>query len=305
MTWGKTTDEDEAHEVFAEFLAAGGTLVDTADMYNDGASEEILGRVIAAGGHRDRVVLATKAVQRPGSARFFDASRGHLLRALDASLRRLGTDVIDLWQLHSWDWSTPLDETLTAVDAAVSAGKVRYVGVSNYCGWQLMQAGLLARHSFPGARIVSAQQEYSLLERGIEREVLGAAKQLGIGVLAWSPLARGVLTGKYRNSTPSKSRGADPDSAAWIAPYLEPACTGVVDAVCTAAEGLSVQPAQLALAWVRDRPGVSSVILGPRDRNQLRTLLAADELELPPAIDRALDDVSTPPMGYPERGMFQ
>jgi len=305
MTWGSTTDEDEAHGILGEFLDAGGTLVDTANVYGMGAAEEMLGRVLAAGGSRDRVVLATKAVQRPDPHRPRDASRLHLLRALDASLRRLGTDVIDLWQLHVWDWSTPIEETLSALDDAVAAGKVRYVGVSNYCGWQLMRAGLLARHGFPRARIVSAQQEYSLLERGIEREVVGAAAQLGIGVLAWSPLARGVLTGKYRNSTPSRSRGANPEFAAWVGPYLEPDFAGVVDAVCTAAEGLSAQPAQLALAWVRDRPGVASAIIGPRDRAQLRTLLASDELELPAAIGRALDDVSTPPMGYPERGMFQ
>jgi len=305
MSWGRATDEHEAREMLGLFLDAGGNLIDTADVYADGASERMIGQLLAECGRRDDVVLATKTVSRPGEDRRFDASRGHLLRSLDASLRRLRADVIDLWQLHAWDRATPLDETLAAVDDAVSAGKVRYVGVSNYCGWQLAKTAEAMRREHPRAVIVAAQQEYSLLERGIEREVVGAAESYGVGLLAWSPLGRGVLTGKYRSGTPAESRAADPKWASFVAPFLGERCARVVDAVCTAADGLDVAPAEVALAWVRDQPGVVAPVVGARNGAQLRCALDSERLDLPVAIRAALADVSTPALGYPEHGWNQ
>ena len=304
MTWGRDTDEHEAREQVEALLAAGGNLIDTADVYADGAAERLLGRLLAEENRRDSVVLATKAVSRPGSERRFDASRKHLLDSLDGSLRRLGVECVDLWQLHAWDPWTPIEETLAAIDVAVSSGKVRYVGVSNYAGWQVAYAATLSQgaHQLP---IVASQSEYSLLQRGIEREVVPACQHLGLGVLPWSPLGRGVLTGKYRTGTPAESRGANPTFATFVQPYLGDSSRRVVDAVCTAAQGLDVQPLEVALAWVRDQPGVVAPILGARTAAQLTTALAADSVDIPDAVRDALDDVSSPERGYPEFGWNQ
>jgi aryl-alcohol dehydrogenase-like predicted oxidoreductase len=305
MTWGRETDEHEAREQFETFLESGGTLVDTADVYADGEAERLLGRLLAETGSRDSVVLATKAVSRHGGGRRFDGSRGHLLAALDRSLRRLGVDHVDLWQLHAWDPLTPLEETLGAVDDAVRSGRVRYAGVSNYAGWQLARAATWQAAAPGHAPIVSAQMEYSLLQRGIEREVVPACADLGIGLLPWSPLGRGVLTGKYRYGTPSDSRAASAYFGPFVAQYLEPHHRRVVDATATAAEGLGVAPLEVALAWVRDRPGVVAPVVGARTAAQLRGILESEAVELPLEIRDALDDVSAPDLGYPEHGWNQ
>jgi len=299
MTWGRDTDRHEARDQLLAFVEAGGTLVDTADVYADGQSEEIVGSLVDEVG-RDSVVIATKAVSRPGTTRRLDASRGHLLSALDASLRRLGVDHVDLWQLHAWDAATPLEETLSALDAAVASGKVRYVGISNYAGWQTAKAAAMQAARPGAARLVSTQMEYSLLQRGIEREVVDAADDAGLGILPWSPLGRGVLTGKYRHGTPADSRAASSHFASFISPFLSDPARRVVDAVCTAAEGLGVAPLEVALAWVRDRPGVVAPIVGARTAAQLRGALTVEELTLPEEIVTALDEVSAPERGYPE-----
>lgn len=304
MTWGRSTDELEAHDQLTAFLDAGGTLIDTADVYGDGAAETILGTLVADLGVRSEVVLATKAVSRPGERRF-DASRRHLLDALEASLRRLQVEAVDLWQLHAWDPLTPIEETLAAVDDAVRSGKARSIGVSNYAGWQLAQSATW-QQAVPGrAPLVTAQMEYSLLERGVEREVVPAAQALGLGILPWSPLGRGVLTGKYRHGTPTGSRGASADTAGWIQVYADERSQRIVDAVATAADGLGVAPMQVAIAWLRDRHGVIAPILGARTADQLREGLASEELDLPEEITSALDEVSAPPLGYPEAGWAQ
>ena len=305
MTWGRDTDEHEAREQLAMFQDVGGNLVDTADVYADGAAEKILGRLLAEDHRRDGIVLATKSVSRPGTERRFDASRRHLLAALDGSLRRLGVDCIDLWQLHAWDPWTPIDETLSAVDSAIAAGKVRYAGVSNYSGWQVAQAATLQSNGSNSNPLVSVQVEYSLVQRGVEREVIPASEALGLGVLPWSPLGRGTLTGKYRNGTPAESRAANPTFSSFIQPYLGDDLRRVVDAVCTAAQGLDAQPLEVALAWVRDQPGVCAPILGARTAAQLKVGLASDNLELPAALRSALDDVSKPERSYPEFGWNQ
>ena len=295
MTWGRDTDEDDASSQLKSFLEVGGTLLDTADVYVDGESEKIVGRLLQGVVRREDLIVATKAVSRRGLERSRDASRRHLLNALDASLARLGTDYVDLWQMHAFDPATPLEETLSALDTAVASGRARYVGVSNYTGWQTAKAATWQR-AWPGrAPIVSTQVEYSLLQRAVEREVVPAALDLDLGILPWSPLGRGVLTGKYRSGTPADSRGASPDYQPFIAPYLDDRATRIVGAVMTAADGLGVSPLAVSLAWVRDRPGVVAPIVGARTSGQLKGSLDADGVVLPAEIREALDDVSKPP----------
>ena len=301
MTWGGDTDEDDAAAQLIAFREAGGTLVDTADVYARGASERVLGRLLTEVVPRDELLVATKAYGETGPGPMGrGTSRGHLLSALDASLARLQTDYVDLWQLHAWDPVTPWEEAMAALDTAVTSGRARYVGVSNYCGWQLAATATHQR-SWPGrAPLVSDQVEYSLLQRGIEREVVPAAMALGVGLLPWSPLGRGVLTGKYRNGPPADSRGASAHFSGFVEPYLDDRARWVVDAVLTAADGLGVSPVAVALAWVRDRPGVVAPIVGARTAAQLQASLAAEHVELPPAIRGALDDVSAIDRAYPE-----
>jgi aryl-alcohol dehydrogenase-like predicted oxidoreductase len=214
-----------------------------------------------------------------------------MIRALDGSLSRLGTDFVDLWLVHGWDDVTPLEETLSALQHAVGSGRARYVGVSNYRPWQLARAATLAQARGDLA-LVANEIEYSLLARDGEADALAAAAAVGAGVLAWSPIGRGVLTGKYRHGTPADSRGASPHLGGFVAEYLTVPHRRVVDAVCTAAEGLGVAPLDVAVAWVRDRPGVASVLLGSRTAAQLRGALKAEELTLPEEIRTALDEVS-------------
>jgi aryl-alcohol dehydrogenase-like predicted oxidoreductase len=211
MTWGRDTDEHEAADQLKTFLDAGGNLIDTAAMYGDGDSERVIGGFIGSLAKREDLIIATKAgISFTAGERSVNNSRTNLLNDLDKSLSRLGVEYIDLWQIHTWDPMVPLEETLSAIDQAVTSGRVRYVGVSNFSGWQLARAATLQNPLFGKAPIVSSQVEYSLLNRGIEAEVIPASIEMNIGVLAWSPIGRGVLTGKYRNGSPSDSRGASP-----------------------------------------------------------------------------------------------
>ncbi|WP_394619118.1 aldo/keto reductase [Lentzea sp. JNUCC 0626] len=300
MTWGRDTDADEAATQLMAFADAGGTLIDTADVYADGEAERILGTLLGEIVPRDELVLATKATARRTEGPFGGgASRGALLSALDGSLRRIGVDHIDLWQLHAWDAGVPIEESLSALDLAITSGKVRYAGISNYSGWQLATAAMTPT-TYP---LISTQVEYSLLERGIEREVAPAARHHGLGLLPWAPLGRGVLTGKYRNGTPPDSRGASAHFAGYVEQHRNERAARIVQAVATAAEGLGTSALCVALAWVRDRPGVIAPVVGARDTNQLIASLEAEALTLPPAIRAALDDVSAIELGYPERPM--
>jgi aryl-alcohol dehydrogenase-like predicted oxidoreductase len=293
MTFGSQVDELEAEDQLDAFLAAGGTLVDTAPVYGEGRAEGLVGDLLAKRGVRDEVVLASKAVVglRRGQV-VADASRGHLLAQLDASLRALRTEHLDLWQLHAWDPFTPWEETMSALEHALASGRVRYVGLSNFSGWQTGVARASATRTV-GPLLVSHQVEYSLLNRGAEEEAVPAARHLDLGLIAWSPLARGVLTGKYRGGVPSDSRAAVSQWEHFVAPYLGPDCAPVVDAVVRAAEGLDVHPVHVALAWVRDRPTVACTLLGARTTAQLRVALASEDVTLPPEIVAALDDVSS------------
>ncbi|MFD3918228.1 aldo/keto reductase [Streptomyces sp. NPDC058595] len=302
LTWGRDTDEHDAADQLKAFWEAGGTLVDTADVYGGGEAEYLLGQLVDRLLPRRELVIATKAGSVPDPYRRFNGSRGHLLSALDASLERLGTDHVDLWQLHAFDSGTPLEETLQALDIAVSSGRARYAGVSNFSGWQLAKAATWQLAS-PGVRtrLASTQMEYSLLQRGVEREVLPAAVDLEVGLLPSSPLGRGVLTGKYRHSTPADSRGASELLAPFVEPYLDEPASRIVDAVVTAAEGLATTPLEVALAWVRDRPGVVAPIVGARNARQLTAALSVESLRLPDEICQALDDVSAPVHRYPDQ----
>src|SRR5512133_3513371 len=270
MTWGRDTDEDEARDQLISFAEAGGTLVDTAAGYGDGASEELIGRLIGDVVARDEIVLATKAgISRRSGQRETYASRGRLLTELDASLRRLGVDHVDLWQVHTWVDGVPVEETLTALDLAVTSGRASYVGISNYTGWQTAQAATWQR-AVPGRTVLaSTQMEYSLLNRRIELDVVPAALALGLGILPWSPLGGGVLTGKYRSGTPSDSRGASPFFSRFVDTYLNERSQRIVEGVAKAAEGLGWSMAEVSLAWVRDRPGVTAPIIGARTAKQL------------------------------------
>lgn len=293
LTWGRDTDEHEARDQLIAFAEAGGTLLDTAAGYGDGASEQLISKLVGDVVARDEVVIATKAgISRRRGVREVDVSRGALLSSLDASLDRLGVDHVDLWQVHTWADDTPVEETLSALDRAVTSGRASYVGISNYSGWQTGQAATWQR-AVPGrAVLASTQVEYSLLNRTAEHEVIPAAEALGLGVLPWSPLGRGVLTGKYRTGTPSDSRAASPHFANFVETYLTERSTRIVEAVARAAEGLGWTPLHVALAWVRDRPGVTAPIVGARTAAQLRGILGVEELTLPPEIVDALDDVS-------------
>jgi aryl-alcohol dehydrogenase-like predicted oxidoreductase len=298
MTWGVETDADEAAAQLVAFHDAGGTLVDTAASYGYGEAETILGQLVADIVPRVDLVIASKAgITRTPDTRVVDASRGELLRRLDESLRKLGTDYLDLWYVHSVDDAVPFEETLAALDYAVSSGRVRYAGVSNYCGWRLARAATWQR-AVPGrAPIVANQVRYSLIDRGVEREVVPACAELGVGIFPWSPLGGGVLTGKYRSGIPSDSRAAGGHRPDLVAAE---GAAGIVEAVATAAEGLAASPVAVSLAWLRDRPGVVAPILGARTLGQLTGALASESLELPRAIGEALDDVSAPAISYPE-----
>ncbi|WP_456694782.1 aldo/keto reductase [Aeromicrobium sp. P5_D10] len=293
MTWGSTVDAFEAEDQLRVFLDAGGTLVDTAPIYGDGDCEELLGTLLAKSGVRDQIVLAGKAgfTRRAGQV-VKDGSRRTLLDQLDVSLRQLGTDHLDLWQIHTPDLEVPLEETLGALEHAVRTGRTRYVGISNFTGWQtgIAQTWLSGRSE--GIPLVSTQVEYSLINRDPEAEIIPAAAHLGMGVFAWSPLGRGVLSGKYRAGIPTDSRAATPGWDSFVGEHLTPGKASAVEALARAAEGLDVTIAHVALAWLLARPQVSAAIVGARTTAQLEENLAADDLELPTEILQALDDVS-------------
>jgi len=293
MTWGRDTDELESADQLKTFLDAGGNLIDTAAVYGDGDSERVIGGLLGTLVNREDVILASKAgISFATGSRVVSNSRTTLLADLDKSLARLQCDYLDLWQVHAWDPTVPLEETLSALDIAVSSGRVRYVGLSNFAAWQLARAATLQNPMFGKAGIAAIQSEYSLLNRDVEREVMPACDELGVGFLAWSPLGRGVLTGKYRGGTPSDSRGASPHFSAFVEPYLDARSRRIVDAVCVAGEGLGYSPIEVALAWVRDGYGVSSAIVGARTAAQLRGILTVEEIELPDQVRAALDEVS-------------
>ncbi|MGA5300435.1 aldo/keto reductase [Nucisporomicrobium flavum] len=298
MTFGAESDEKVSHAQLDRFVEAGGTFVDTADVYSKGESERIIGRWFASRGAEvtDRVVLATKGrFPMAGDPNGVGLSARHLTRALDDSLGRLGVGSIDLYQAHSWDPVTPLEETLLTLDGFVKAGKIRYYGFSNFTGWQLTKAVHLARELRIAAP-VTLQPQYSLLVREIEWEIVPAARDAGMGLLPWSPLGGGWLSGKYKRDqrpTGATRLGEDPGRGmeAWERRGTERTWE-IIDAVQRIAEARGVSMAEVALAWVTDRPGVTSTILGARTVEQLETNLKAAGLHLDDAETAALDAAS-------------
>jgi aryl-alcohol dehydrogenase-like predicted oxidoreductase len=301
-----STDVAAARRQIDMCIDAGINLIDTADVYSRGAAEEIVGEVI--GSHpprRDELLLATKVRMRMGDGPNMEGlSRHHVIEGCEASLRRLRTDHIDLYQIHEWDGSVPLEETLTALDQLVRDGKVRYVGVSNYAGWQLMKAlGISQRDGL--ARFVSQQIYYSLQERSAEYELIPLAVDQGLGTLVWSPLAGGLLSGKYRRGedAPEGSRRF----AGWDEPpvYDEDRLYNTIETLVAVGEGRGVSAAQVALAWLLTRPTVSSVIVGARTDEQLADNLRAAELQLSDDEVQSLDKVSRPDLLYPYWHQYQ
>ncbi|MCL1872278.1 MAG: aldo/keto reductase [Promicromonosporaceae bacterium] len=289
MTWGRDTDAATAAEQLHDLLDAGGTLLDTASTYGMGEAERIIGNLLHGTVHRSELVLCTKGGR--------DASRRGLLADLDGSLQRLRTDHVDLFLVACPDPATPLEETVSALRQAVTSGRARYVGLSNHPGWASARAASL----LDDVGLAALEVEYSLVQRGVEREVQPAASALGAGLIAWSPLGRGVLTGKYRRTVPADSRAASPHLAGFVEPYLTERAAAVVEATATAAHGLGRTPAEVALAWVLAREAVACAIVGARTPGQLRQAIAAADLELPEEVHAALDDVSDLEVGYPER----
>ena len=295
MTFGGAADEDAAREIVERFRGAGGTFFDTADVYQGGKSEEILGRILAS--DRDGVVIATKAFGPAGPGPNDTGNgRAHLVRAVEASLRRLCTDRIDLYQLHAWDRTTPLEESLSALEDLVRAGKVLHAGVSNWVGWHVERAcRVQERHGW--SPLVSLQPQYSLVERQVEFETLPAARANGLGVLAWSPLAAGFLTGKYRRDESKDDVEGRGRFAQWF-DNIDERGWATLDAVRQIADAHGCEPATVALAWLLDKPGVIPII-GATRPEQLEATLAAPGLGLSEEERARLDEVSAPPMGYP------
>jgi aryl-alcohol dehydrogenase-like predicted oxidoreductase len=292
-----TTDVAGATRQIDLCLDHGINLIDTANVYSRGLSEEILGG--ALGGRRDRVLIATKARMPMGDGpNDAGLSRRHLIAECEASLRRLATDHIDLYQVHEWDGQTPLEETLEALDTLLRAGKIRYAGCSNYAAWQLMKALATSdRHGYQ--RFVSQQIYYSLQAREAEYELVPAALDQGLGILVWSPLAGGLLSGKFRRGKPA------PEQARQLTEWDEPpvrdqeALYDIVEALVEIGDGRGMSAAQVALAWLRDRPGVTTLIIGARTDEQLADNLAAAELKLSDDERARLEALSRPPLLYP------
>ena len=300
MTFGNEEfgcDEDTARGIINRFLDAGGNFIDTADVYSQqGRSEEILGRALK--GKRHQVVVATKcAGPMGGGPNDLGVSRRHILDAVEASLRRLETDFIDLYQVHAYDPTTPLDEALRALDDCVRSGKVRYVGCSNYSAWQLAKATGLARE-LGTARFDCLQPQYSLVCRYIEREHLPLCIEEGIGVIPWSPLGGGLLTGKYRKGDVPKGTRLEGQAMARNR-YLNEKNLEIAETVVQVSERIGKKPGQVALAWVAQQPGVTSPIFGARTLEQLEQNLVAGDLRLDDEALKRLDEVSALPLVYP------
>lgn len=298
MTFGAEADEATSHALLDRYVEAGGEFLDTADVYSQGVSEEIIGRWLARRGGADGLVIATKArFAMSDDPADRGAGRAHLEQAVEASLRRLGIDAIDLYQIHAWDPATPIEETLETLDGFVNAGKIRWIGVSNFMGWQLERAILTARHR-GWAPVVSLQPQYNLLTRDIESEILPACLEEGIGLLPWSPLGGGWLTGKYsayERPAGATRLGVDPDRGVEAYDLRNNDRTWrVVEAVRSVAAERGVTMSQVALNWVRHRAGVVSVLLGCRNIGQLQDNLDALQWDLSPEEMTRLDEISAP-----------
>lgn len=299
MTFGNEADEATSRQIVDRFVDAGGNFVDTANVYSQGVSEEITGRAIA--GKRDQVVVATKArFAMGGDTNSVGSSRRNLRAACEASLRRLGTEWIDVYQVHMWDKHTPLEETLSTLDGLVREGKVRYIGASNFAGWHLAKAlGISALHDWEP--FVCLQPEYSLITRDAERELIPLCRSEGLAVIPWSPLGGGILTGKYAKDAafPTGTRGGDTENPITFTYRLDDRAWNIVDAVKDAAAKTGKSAAQISLNWVLNRRGITAPIIGARNLAQLEDNLGAVGWQLDDETGKALSWASAFRLGYP------
>jgi aryl-alcohol dehydrogenase-like predicted oxidoreductase len=303
--WGWGSEESVARAIFTRYLEAGGNFIDTANGYTEGKSEELLGKFMKDAKNRDAIVLATKFTfsTRPGDPNGGGNGRKHLREALEASLRRLQTDYVDLYWMHTWDVLTPPEEVMSTLDALVRAGKIRYLGLSDTPAWYVARAQTLAEWR-GWERLSALQLEYSLAERNIEREHVPVALALGMGITPWSPLASGLLTGKYRRKSDLKDGAGRLAAVASSGnPGFEKLITdrnfSIVDTLIEVAKKLERSPAQVALNWITKRPGVASTIIGATKMSQLEDNLAALEFSIPADLSARLEEASRPPTQHP------
>lgn len=296
LGWG--TSVQDSNSIIDAYLARGGNFIDTANVYTHGHSEKIIGDHLGkTRSRRDRVVLATKFFggMFPGDPNSGGANRKAIVTSLENSLRRLQTDYIDLYWMHAWDETTPIEETLRTLDDLVASGKVRYIGFSDTPAWKCAEAQTIAR--FRGwAPLIALQIEYSLLERTVEGDLVPMARELGLGITPWSPLKSGVLSGKYTRENHGKVKA---DRGAWAEGNLSEKAYDVIDALIAVAKEVDSTPARVALAWLAQKPGVSSIILGARSQKQLDDNLAAADLSLSSDQISKLDQLSTPTLNFP------
>jgi aryl-alcohol dehydrogenase-like predicted oxidoreductase len=304
MTFGNEADETASHAILDQYVAAGGDFIDTADVYAGGASEEIIGRWLSRQ-RRDSLVIATKGFWATGDAgNDHGAGRKHLISAVHASLRRLGTDYIDLYQLHCFDETTPIEETLSTLDNLVRAGLVRHLGVSNYAAWQLQKSVDVAR--FRGWEpFVAAQPLYNLIDREIETELVPVCRNEGVGIIPWSPMRGGWLTGKYRRGMTSAPAGSrwDGDKQPWLGNWqdsVDERVWNVTDALIDVASEIGRSPAQVALRWLAQQPGVTAPIVGARNTGQLADNLGATGWSLDDKHLEQLTAAGDQPLPYPQ-----
>ncbi len=290
MTWGRDTDEYEAREQFDLFTQAGGTFIDTADVYCDGQAEILLGQFLAESDsvNREDLVIATKGGRIRNEERSVNNSLSHLRKSIDSSLQRLNLDFVDIYFLHAHDDLTPLAAIAENISYLIDSDKTRYVAVSNFKSWQIAYLASEIKSS----RFIASQNEYSLIQRDAERELFDSLAHFNMGFFAWSPLGRGILTGKYRNSIPADSRAASPHLGQFVRGLLTDSNQKTVEALTTAASGLGCTALELALLWVLQSSHVTSAITGARNAAQLRTILHALNSELPLQIYDALNEVS-------------
>ncbi len=303
MTFGRETDEGGSKEIVDRFLEAGGNFIDTADVYSKGVSEEITGRALR--GVRDEVVLATKVRFPMGEGpNDVGLSRKHVTKGCEESLRRLGTDFIDLYQVHCWDAATPLEETLSALTDLVRSGKVRYIGISNFTAWQIMKSVCVSEvKGFE--RFVCLQPQYSLVERNVEYEILPVCEEEGLGVIPWSPLGGGFLSGKYRREAGPPAGSRISEAVESMEEYWDRRATGrnwaVLDVVGEIAEATGKSYAQISLNWLLRQPAVTAPILGVRTMEQLEDNLNAAGWELDEEQVQRLSEAGAPEDTYPHR----
>ena len=291
ITHGSQVEEQAAHKCVRAALDLGITTLDTADVYAGTRAESVMGKALK-GVKRESYELFTKVYWPTGTGKNDRGlSRKHIMESCNASLKRLKTDYVDLYQAHRFDYETPLEETLGAFDDLIRSGKVLYIGFSEWNAEQIA-AALKIQDQKGYYRFISSQPQYSMLWRVIESQVVPLSDKEGIGQIVWSPIAQGVLTGKYRSGLPSDSRGASPHFSSFIEPYLDERSRKIVEAVMVASDGLGLSPLEVSLAWVRDCPGVTSAVIGARTGAQLRGALSAESVTLPIPVREALDEIS-------------